>query len=76
MTPGFNKLLNILLKKKAIAMFLAIDNESDASYCSKLTVKAHCTYAYALDLLGIMEKAGIVALEKRGRIKNLIRKEA
>ncbi len=72
MTPRFNTILNVLLKKKDIAMFLAIDNESDAIYCGKLTVNAHCTYAYALDLLGIMEKAGIVALEKRGRIKNLI----
>ena len=71
MTPKANNLLNALLRKKPVALFLAISNESSDSYCHKLSIKVHCTHSHALGLLAKMREAGLLTIERRGKIKRV-----
>ena len=60
-------LVDVLVREKPVAIFLAVSAENSDNYCSKLVMKAHCTYSHGLSLLVKMENAGLLTFEKRGR---------
>ena len=70
MTPKANNLLNALLRKKPVALFLAVSDESSGSYCLKLSIKARCTYSHVLGLLAKMREAGLLTIERQGKNKH------
>ena len=50
-------LVDVLVREKPVAIFLAVSAENSDNYCSKLVMKAHCTYSHGLSLLVKMENA-------------------
>ncbi len=64
-------LSQIFVRRKAVEILLAIGSEKGDDYCSRLAVKAHCTYSHATGLLEKMKGAGLLTFEKQDRIKKV-----
>jgi predicted transcriptional regulator len=60
---------NIFFRKKPAMMLIALRKTSRARYGSLLAKEVDCTYSHAVKILQSLEKFGLVAFEKKGRIK-------
>ena len=57
------------LREKPVKILLGLRNEGNKSYASSLAKYANCTYAHAVKIIDVLEKYGLVDVEKDGRIK-------
>ena len=64
------QVLQTFIRKKPMDMLLEMNRSKD-NYASLLAKKTDCTYSHVVKLLVRMEKDGLVAFDKSGRIKNL-----
>lgn len=60
---------NIFFRKKPALILTALQKNSRARYGSLLAKEVDCTYSHAVKILQSLEKFGLVAFEKQGRIK-------
>ena len=60
---------NIFFRKKPALILTALQKSSRARYGSLLAKEVDCTYSHAVKILQSLEKFGLVAFEKQGRIK-------
>jgi len=60
---------NIFFRKKPALILIALRKGSRARYGSLLAKEVDCTYSHAVKILQSLEKFGLVAFEKKGRIK-------
>lgn len=56
-------------RKKPALMLVALKKSSRIRYGSILAKEVDCTYSHAVKILQGLEKLGLVAFEKKGRIK-------
>lgn len=52
-------------------MLVELRNSQNEMYASTLAKKVDCTYSHVVKILQEMNKSGIVAFEKQGRLKIL-----
>jgi DNA-binding MarR family transcriptional regulator len=60
---------DLFFRRKPALMLIALKKVSRAKYGSILAKEVDCTYSHAVKILQILEKLGLVAFEKKGRIK-------
>ncbi len=60
---------NTFFRKKPALILIALRKNSRARYGSLLAKEVDCTYSHAVKILQSLEKYGLVAFEKKGRIK-------
>jgi len=60
---------NTFFRKKPALILIALKNNNRARYGSLLAKEVDCTYSHAVKILQSLEKFGLVAFEKKGRIK-------
>jgi DNA-binding MarR family transcriptional regulator len=60
---------NIFFRKKPALILLALRKSGRLRYGSLLAKEVDCTYSHAVKILQSLEKFGLVAFEKKGRIK-------
>ncbi|UZE93890.1 MAG: winged helix DNA-binding protein [Candidatus Pacearchaeota archaeon] len=60
---------NTFFRKKPALILIALRKGSRARYGSLLAKEVDCTYSHAVKILQSLEKFGLVAFEKKGRIK-------
>jgi len=56
-------------RKKPALILLALKKSARIRYGSLLAKEVDCTYSHAVKILQSLEKYGLVAFEKKGRIK-------
>jgi DNA-binding MarR family transcriptional regulator len=56
-------------RKKPALILIALKKSVRARYGSLLAKEVDCTYSHAVKILQSLEKYGLVAFEKKGRIK-------
>jgi len=56
-------------RKKPALILLALKKSARVRYGSLLAKEVDCTYSHAVKILQSLEKYGLVAFEKKGRIK-------
>jgi len=61
--------LDIFFRRKPALMMIALKKLSRIRYGSILAKEVDCTYSHAVKILQTLEKLGLVAFEKKGRIK-------
>ena len=61
--------LDLFFRRKPALMLIALKNIKKARYGSLLAKEVDCTYSHAVKILQTLEELGLVAFEKRGRIK-------
>jgi DNA-binding MarR family transcriptional regulator len=60
---------NTFFRKKPALIIMALKKGSRIRYGSLLAKEVDCTYSHAVKILQSLEKYGLVAFEKKGRIK-------
>ena len=60
---------NTFFRKKPALILIALRKNARARYGSLLAKEVDCTYSHAVKILQSLEKFGLVAFEKKGRIK-------
>ena len=60
---------NIFFRKKPALILIALRKSWRSRYGSLLAKEVDCTYSHAVKILQSLEKFGLVAFEKKGRIK-------
>jgi len=60
---------NTFFRKKPALILVALRKSTKARYGSVLAKEVDCTYSHAVKILQSLEKFGLVAFEKKGRIK-------
>jgi len=60
---------NIFFRKKPAMILISLRKTSRVRYGSLLAKEVDCTYSHAVKILQSLEKLGLVAFEKKGRIK-------
>ena len=60
---------NTFFRKKPALILIALRKSVRARYGSLLAKEVDCTYSHAVKILQSLEKFGLVAFEKKGRIK-------
>lgn len=60
---------NTFFRKKPALILIALRKNTRARYGSLLAKEVDCTYSHAVKILQSLEKFGLVAFEKKGRIK-------
>lgn len=65
------KIFNVFFREKPAMMLVTLLNKSNISYASNLAKVVDCTYSHVVKILQEMQKAGLVAFEKQGRLKVL-----
>ncbi len=60
---------NTFFRKKPALILIALRRNARARYGSLLAKEVDCTYSHAVKILQSLEKFGLVAFEKKGRIK-------
>lgn len=60
---------NTFFRKKPALILIALKKSARARYGSLLAKEVDCTYSHAVKILQSLEKFGLVAFEKKGRIK-------
>ncbi len=60
---------NTFFRKKPALILIALRRDSRARYGSLLAKEVDCTYSHAVKILQSLEQFGLVAFEKKGRIK-------
>ena len=65
------KIFNVFFREKPALMLTTLLNKNSEIYASSLAKEVDCTYSHVVKILQEMQKAGLVAFEKRGRLKVL-----
>jgi predicted transcriptional regulator len=67
------KIFNVFFREKPAMMLVTLLNKNGANsiYASNLAKVVDCTYSHVVKILQEMQKAGLVAFEKQGRLKVL-----
>jgi len=65
------KIFNVFFREKPAMMLVILYNKTDEIYASNLAKVVDCTYSHVVKILQEMQKAGLVAFEKKGRLKVL-----
>lgn len=60
---------DLFFRRKPAMMLIALKRVSRAKYGSILAKEVDCTYSHAVKILQTLESLGLVAFEKKGRIK-------
>jgi len=60
---------NTFFRKKPALILIALRKSTRARYGSLLAKEVDCTYSHAVKILQSLQKFGLVAFEKKGRIK-------
>jgi len=60
---------DLFFRRKPAMMLIALKRVSRAKYGSILAKEVDCTYSHAVKILQTLEVLGLVAFEKKGRIK-------
>ena len=60
---------DLFFRRKPAMMLLALKKMNKAKYGSVLAKEVDCTYSHAVKILQALEDMGLVAFEKKGRIK-------
>lgn len=60
---------DVFFRRKPALMLVALKRLTRARYGSILAKEVDCTYSHAVKILQTLEKLGLVAFEKKGRIK-------
>ncbi len=60
---------DIFFRRKPALMMIALKKVSKIRYGSMLAKEVDCTYSHAVKILQTLEILGLVAFEKKGRIK-------
>lgn len=60
---------NTFFRKKPALILIALRRGARARYGSLLAKEVDCTYSHAVKILQSLERFGLVAFEKKGRIK-------
>jgi predicted transcriptional regulator len=65
------KIFDVIFREKPVMMLIELKNTQSEMYASTLAKKVDCTYSHVVKILQEMNKSGIVAFEKQGRLKIL-----
>ena len=65
------KIFDVIFREKPVMMLVELKNTQAEMYASTLAKKVDCTYSHVVKILQEMNKSGIVAFEKQGRLKIL-----
>ena len=65
------KIFNVFFREKPAMMLVYLFNKTSDVYASNLAKQVDCTYSHVVKILMEMQKSGLVAFEKRGRLKVL-----
>jgi predicted transcriptional regulator len=65
------KIFDVIFREKPVMMLIELKNTQNEMYASTLAKKVDCTYSHVVKILQEMNKSGIVAFEKQGRLKIL-----
>jgi predicted transcriptional regulator len=65
------KIFDVIFREKPVMMLVELKNTQNEMYASTLAKKVDCTYSHVVKILQEMNKSGIVAFEKQGRLKIL-----
>ncbi|MBN1792950.1 winged helix DNA-binding protein [Candidatus Woesearchaeota archaeon] len=65
------KIFNVFFREKPAMMLVYLFNKTSDVYASNLAKQVDCTYSHVVKILQEMEKSGLVAFEKQGRLKVL-----
>ena len=65
------KIFNVFFREKPAMMLVTLLNKSSNIYASNLAKVVDCTYSHVVKILQEMQRAGLVAFEKQGRLKVL-----
>ncbi len=68
-TQNEEKITNLFLREKPIALLLCLLNNNKIQYPSLLAKESKCTYSHTVHLLQKMEKANLINFQKKGRLK-------
>ena len=65
------KIFDVIFREKPVMMLVELKNSQNEMYASTLAKRVDCTYSHVVKILQEMNKAGMVAFEKQGRLKIL-----
>jgi predicted transcriptional regulator len=67
------KIFDVIFREKPVMMLVELRNAGAQApmYASTLAKKVDCTYSHVVKILQEMNKSGIVAFQKQGRLKIL-----
>ena len=65
------KILDVFFREKPTMMLVELKNADSEVYASVLAKQIDCTYSHVVKILQEMEKSGLVAFKKQGRLKLL-----
>lgn len=65
------KIFDVIFREKPVMMLVELRNAQNEMYASTLAKKVDCTYSHVVKILQEMNKSGIVAFQKQGRLKIL-----
>ena len=65
------KIFDVIFREKPVMMLVELKNTQNEMYASTLAKRVDCTYSHVVKILQEMNKSGIVAFEKQGRLKIL-----
>lgn len=65
------KIFNVFFREKPAMMLVHLYNKTSDVYASNLAKQVDCTYSHVVKILQEMQKSGLVAFEKQGRLKVL-----
>jgi DNA-binding MarR family transcriptional regulator len=63
------KIFGTFFREKPAMMLINLKNSSSDVYASNLAKTVDCTYSHVVKILQEMERYGIVAFERQGRLK-------
>ncbi len=67
-----NELISLLLHEKPLRIMIGLRYSQGKTYPSMLAKFADCTYPHAVRILDILERNGIIAYKRKGRIKYVV----
>ncbi len=70
-SPKTKKIFNVFFREKPAMMLVTLLNKNTDIYASSLAKLVDCTYSHVVKILQEMQKAGLIAFEKQGRLKVL-----
>jgi DNA-binding MarR family transcriptional regulator len=65
------KIFDVFFREKPALMLVELKNYGSEVYASVLAKQIDCTYSHVVKILQEMERAGLVAFKKQGRLKLL-----
>jgi len=69
MTDQMKENFDIFFRRKPALMLVALKKHTRVRYGSILAKEVDCTYSHAVKILQTLEELGLIAFEKKGRIK-------